>query len=234
MRLNKFIAKCGITSRRKADELIENGKVKLNGKIVKELGVEIDTEKNTVEIEGKLLKIEPSILIVANKPIGYVTSLSDKHASYIVTDLIKDVKYRFFPVGRLDKDAEGLLLLTNDGNIAYRLTHPKFEIEKEYTVWINKEFNKSQIKTLESGIYCENERLKAKSIELLEDKKLRIVLTEGKKREIKKMLEATGYRVEKLQRVRIGNLRLGTLKSGEYKIYKGKDVEEKLAQITKL
>jgi 23S rRNA pseudouridine2605 synthase len=225
MRINKFIAKAGISSRRNADILIERGKVKLNGKIVTELGIDIDIEKDIVEIGGKTLNIEYPLLIALNKPPGYVTTLADRHALLIVKDLVNDIKLRLFPIGRLDKDAEGLLLLTNNGDIAYRLTHPKFEMEKEYLVWTDKTLDMHKIKTLENGIQWEEDLLKAKKVELLEDRKIKIILTEGKKREIKNMMKAFGCTVIRLQRVRIGKLLLGNLELGKYRIYKINDRE---------
>lgn len=225
MRLNKFIAKAGITSRRKADILIEKGKVKVNGLVVEKLGTDIDVENSTVEINGKFLCIEKPLLVALNKPPNYVTSLEDKFATHLVKDLVKDIKLRLFPVGRLDKDAEGLLLLTNNGDIAYRLTHPKFELEKEYLVWVDRNINWNKIKPLESGIQWEEEILTAKKVELLEPKKVRIILTEGKKREIKNMMRAVGCRVVRLQRIRIGNMKLDDLELGKYRIYKLPDAE---------
>jgi 23S rRNA pseudouridine2605 synthase len=220
MRLNKFIAKAGITSRRKADILIEKGKVKINGEIVTELGKDIDAENSVVEINGKTLSIERPLLVALNKPPDYVTSLEDRFAAHLVTELVKDIKLRLFPIGRLDKDAEGLLLLTNNGDIAYRLTHPKFEMEKEYLVWVDRNIDWSKIKPLESGIQWEEDTLTAKQVELLEPRKVRIILTEGKKREIKNMMRAIGCRVVRLQRIRIGNMKLGDLELGKYRIYK--------------
>ncbi|MDD2889784.1 MAG: pseudouridine synthase [bacterium] len=225
MRLNKFIAKAGISSRRKADILIEKGKVKINGKLITTLGIDVDVEKDIVEIEGKTLKIEYPLLVALNKPPGYVTTLEDRHADLIITDLIQDIKLRLFPVGRLDKDAEGLILLTNNGDIAYRLTHPKFEMEKEYLVWTDGNLDWTGIKTLEKGIEWEGEILTAKKVELLENRKIKIILTEGKKREIKNMIRALGCTVIRLQRIRIGKMGLGDLEMGKYRIYKMKDMD---------
>lgn len=226
MRLNKFIAKAGITSRRKADILIEKGKVKINGEVVTELGKDIDAENSIVEINGKILTIEKPLLVALNKPPGYVTSLEDRFATHLIKDLVKDIKLRLFPVGRLDKDAEGLLLLTNNGDIAYRLTHPKFELEKEYLVWVDRNLDWSKIKPLESGIQWEEDTLTAKKVELLEPRQVKIILTEGKKREIKNMMRALGCRVTRLQRIRIGNMKLGDLELGKYRVYKLPDTDQ--------
>jgi len=216
MRLNVFISKSGITSRRKADELIKSGKVKVDGKVAKELGVKVNPESNRVEVDGKEIKITPTILIVLNKPRGYVTSLSDPHSSHTVNELVKGIG-RVFPVGRLDKDAEGLLLLTNDGKVAYRLTHPKFGIEKEYIVNIDRKLSKDKLRIIENGIYWRGEMLRAKKVEIVGEKKVKIILTEGKKREIKKIMESIGCKVTRLVRVRVGNIKLQSLKPGRYR-----------------
>lgn len=222
MRLARFIAMNSEYSRRKAEELISEGRVKLNNKTAK-LGEIIDTEKDKVFINDKILKPIPNrITLMLNKPAGYTTTKKDPHAKKTVMDLIpyKDV----FPIGRLDKDTEGLLLLTNDGDLAYKLTHPKFEHEKEYFVELKNPVSNDEIKKLENGIIIDGKRTAPCKITNHKQNKLNITLHEGRKRQIKRMFEKLGNKVIYLYRLRIGKLELGNLKIGSYKIINSKDI----------
>ena len=217
MRVSKFIAQAGITSRRKAEKLILQGKIKVNGKPIKELTTRIDPRKDKVEYNGKIIKLEENFTyIMLYKPRGYLTASSDKYKRHIVKELVKDLGIRLFPVGRLDLDSEGLLLMTNDGELTYKLTHPKFEIEKEYFVETYTPM-KEDINTILTGIPADEGTLKAEYVEQVSPVRIKIVLKEGRKREIRRMLGYLGYKVKRLKRVREGPLRLGNLKSGQYR-----------------
>jgi 23S rRNA pseudouridine2605 synthase len=222
MRIARFISLNSEYSRRKAEVLISEGRVKINNKAAV-LGQSLNTEKDKVYIDGKLLKIIPKrITIMLNKPAGYITTKEDPHAKKTVMDLIpyKDL----FPVGRLDKDSEGLLLLTNDGDLAYKLTHPKFEHEKEYYVELKNPITNDEIKKLENGIMIDGKKTAPCKITNHKQNKLNITLHEGRKRQIKRMFEKLGNKVIYLYRLRIGGLKLGNLKIGSYKIINSKDI----------
>jgi len=220
MRLNSFIAKAGICSRRKADILISQGKIKINGKVVKQLGLQIDLSKDTVEYNGKILRIkERNTYILLNKPRGYITTSKDERGRKTVIDLLSpDLKNkRLFPVGRLDKDTTGFLILTDDGELANKLMHPRNEIKKTYSVILNKPLQIENVKTLTDGITDEGELLKAKSVKRKGTEKVEVTLTEGKKREIKRMFRKLGYFTREIKRIKYAFLSLGTLKEGEYR-----------------
>lgn len=222
IRLQRFIALNSNYSRRKAEELIQDGIVKINS-VKAELGQSIDPQKDKIYINGKLIKpIKKRITLMLNKPAGYITTKRDPHANKTVMDLIpyKDV----FPVGRLDKDTEGLLLLTNDGDLAYKLTHPKFEHEKEYYVELKSEITSDQIKKLEKGITIDGKKTAPCIITKHNRNKLNITLHEGRKRQIKRMFEKLGNKVIYLYRLRIGKLKLGSLKKGSHKLINSEDI----------
>lgn len=225
MRLSKFIASSGITSRRKAEELIKEGKVRVNGRIVRNIVMHIDPIRDVVEVEGKKLKKEKSKYIALYKPRGYLTASYDPYGRPLVKELIKDIKTRLFPIGRLDFDSEGLLLFTNDGELSQRLTHPRYGIEKEYIVELDKEPG-DDIYSLLLGIETKDGKLKAEYIEKKGKRRIKVILKEGKKREIRRMLGHLGYGVKKLIRIREGPIRLGRLKPGEYRELTQKEVEK--------
>jgi 23S rRNA pseudouridine2605 synthase len=220
IRLNSFIAKAGLCSRRKADILISQGKIKVNGKVVKQLGLQIDLSKDVVEYNSKILKIkERNTYVLLNKPRGYITTSRDERGRKTVIDLLSpDLKNkRLFPVGRLDKNTTGLLILTDDGELANKLMHPRNEIKKTYSVILNKPLQIENVKTLTDGITDEGELLKAKSVKRKGTEKVEVTLTEGKKREIKRMFRKLGYFTREIKRVKYAFLSLGTLKEGEYR-----------------
>jgi len=236
-RIQKYIAEAGITSRRKAEILIAQGKVKINGAINRTLGTKIDPTKDLVEVcvENKWHTIElsdPSLVYIAlNKPVGYITSTVDTQGASIMELLQKDnyigkevppALPRIFPVGRLDKDSEGLILLTNDGELTNALTHPSQEHEKEYEVTIDQYLTKDAIHILTKGMVIDDTFVRGITIleELHKGKRsiVRVILTEGKNRQIRKMFGAIGYQVTALKRVRIGKLKLGVLPIGKWKL----------------
>lgn len=220
MRINKYLAQAGLGSRRKVEEFITAGKVKVNGKIERNLSVEIK-DTDIVYFENRAVKpVVNNVYYKLNKPKGYVTTVSDDKDRKTVMDLLRAVHTRVYPVGRLDYDTEGLLLLTNDGEITNILTKPNSEVKKTYVVHIESGITKEEIKKLTSGVDIGGYKTKPCSIEEVEigDKlsKLRITITEGKNRQIRKMFEAMDKNVIFLRRVQIGEIRLGGLSRGEY------------------
>lgn len=216
VRLQKYIAECGIASRRSAEKLIVSGKVKVNGEVIKKLGTKIDPEKDVVIVNGKKLnKKEKKIYIKLNKPRGIISSCSQREKKTVL-DLIPDIPYRLYPVGRLDADSQGLMILTNDGALANRLMHPRYEHEKEYQVSVRDPLKPEQIKKIKEGIEIGNEKTLPARIYIKGNKRFNIVLREGKNRQIRRMVEALGNEVIFLKRVRIKNIQLGNLRVGQY------------------
>lgn len=229
-RIQKILAQMGVASRRKAEELIIEGRVTVNGKIAT-LGMKADIEKDHIKVNGKLLlKPEKKIYLMLNKPRGVVTSLYDPEGRPTIKDLLKDIKYRVFPVGRLDYDSEGLLLITNDGDFAHSILHPSKKIPKTYLVKAKGKLSDEKIQILREGVYLEDGiTAPAKVIKIRESEKncwLQITIYEGKKRQIRRMLEKIGHPVLRLKRIAIGNLRLSGLKPGEYRILTQRDIEK--------
>ncbi len=225
IRLNKFISSTGFCSRRKADELIKKGLVKVNGKTVTELGTKVDTEKDKVEVEGKILKPKKEkIYIKLYKPRGYLSQLGkDKFGRKTLTDLYKEVgiKENLFPVGRLDYESEGLLLLTNDGSIANLIMHPKNKVKKTYVVEVKGRVNLEKFNKMKKGIHLEDGFFKPDDIKILKKKKnstiLEIIIHSGQKRIIRRFLKAFGYPVLRLIRTKIGKVSIEDLKPGQWK-----------------
>jgi len=220
-RLQKYIAKCGFASRRKAEELIIQGKVKVNGNVITTLGYKIDPEKDRVEVEGKILIPEKKIYLALYKPVGYISSLYDPFGRKTVKDLllIKNISYRVYPVGRLDQDSEGLLLCTNDGEIANYIIHPKYKIPKVYEVMVKGIPKEEELKKLREGVILEEGKTLPAEFVILWAKgnisMLRVVLYQGWKRQIRRMLSLFNYEVLKLKRIQIGEIKLGNLKPGD-------------------
>ncbi|MFA5020707.1 MAG: pseudouridine synthase [Patescibacteria group bacterium] len=224
MRLNKFIAQAGICSRRQADELIANGQIKINGQIVKELGTIINEEKDEISFGQKKLSLRPDKLYFAlNKPVGYITSATSAQGKSIV-ELVKGIRDRVYPVGRLDKDSRGLIILTNDGDFAYRLTQAKFGCEKEYEVTLDRPLAAKDKKIFERGITLEGKELQPVRVVSQHGAKANLILKEGINRQIRRMAERQGYEVLDLKRIRIGKFNLGNLKEGEYRSISPLDV----------
>ena len=221
MRLNKFLSNSGVASRRKCDELISQGKVFVNGKVVSELGFQINEKKDKVMVEGKQIKLPSSfVYIKLNKPKGYACTAHDEKGRKTIYELI-DTDERLFSIGRLDYDTEGLILLTNDGDFANKVAHPKYAIEKEYRVTVEGQIKESELAVLRKGVVVDGERMPSAKVEFLseDDKftKLSVVIDEGQNRQIRRMFEAIGKSIRLLKRVRIGQVRLGGLKRGDYR-----------------
>lgn len=218
-RIQKILALMGIASRRKAEEFIIEGRVTVNGKPAV-LGMKADTETDHIKVDGKLLtKAEPKVYLMFNKPAGVVTSLSDPEGRPTVKDFLKGIKYRVFPVGRLDYDSEGLLLMTNDGDFAHSVLHPSKKIPKTYAVKVKGIIDEGALEKLRRGIKLEDgltAPAKAKKVRQAENNSwIEITIYEGRKRQVRRMLEKVGYPVIKLRRTGIDGLRLGDLKPGE-------------------
>jgi len=236
IRLNKFLAQAGVASRRKADQMIEESRIKVNGKVVDRLGYKIDDEKDRVEVDGRQVKKEKGLIyLMLNKPRGYLVTLKDSFQRPTIMELVPALKKRVFPVGRLDNDSEGLLLLTNDGELASRLTHPSYEIRKTYLVKIQGSPEPSKLSRLERGIDLDGQKTAPAKIVLLarsaSKSLLRVEIHEGKKREVRRMFEAIGHRVLELKRVGFASLRLGRLKRGEWRFLTRKEVDSLKKQV---
>lgn len=230
MRLNKFLAAGGVASRRKCDEIIKSGSVSVNGKSGDFTGLTIDPEKDIVEYKGKRIKIsEIKRYILLNKPSGYVSTCSDEKGRDTVLSLVKGFSERLFPIGRLDFDTEGLLILTNDGELAFRLTHPKHEIEKKYFARVSGELSPEKKEHIENGILLEGKKTSKSKVELIKSDfkytDIHIAIHEGRNRQVRRMLEAVGLTVFFLKRISIGNLNLKSLKPGEYRELTEKEVK---------
>lgn len=224
-RLNKFLANNGVCSRRKADEYIESGRVSINGVVVTELGTKV-TEKDKVWVDGKEITDDSQKMYVKlNKPTGVVSTAKEQFGRQCVTDLV-DAKVRLYPVGRLDMYSEGLILLTNDGEFANRITHPRSHVSKTYEVTLTQEVLDEDIEKLKSGVDIGGYVTKKAEVTRLDENVLKIVIYEGKNRQIRKMCEVTGYKVKKLKRIRIGELELGDLKIGKYEFLSMDDIEK--------
>lgn len=230
MRLQKYMAQCGVASRRKSEELISQGFVEVNNKIVTKLGTIVDPTKDIVKVKNKKIRLEKNtIYIILNKPVGVVTSVKDEKGRTAVVDLIEDVTERIYPVGRLDIDTTGLVLLTNDGDVAYNLTHPKNEIPKKYIAIVEGLPNKRELERFRNGMIIDGKKTAKASVKIAknydEDSILEIIITEGRNRQIKKMCEAINHPVKKLKRVSMGELELRGLEIGNWRYLNEEEIE---------
>lgn len=222
IRLQKYLAQAGIASRRKAEELILKGEIKVNGKVITELGFQIDEKEDVVEHKGRRVKTQLEYTyIMLHKPRGYVTTVKDQFDRPTVLDLLKGVKTRVVPVGRLDYDTSGLLLLTNDGELTYTLTHPKHHIPKTYIATVKGVPKEEELDRLREGIRIENYVTSPAEVRNIEKtgttSKIEITIHEGKNRQVRKMFDKIGYPVKKLKRISIGNIKLRNLPVGEFR-----------------
>ena len=216
MRLQKFLSAAGICSRRTGEAYIIAGRVSLNGRIVVELGTKIDPENDRVSVDGKPIKYEPSMLYIAlHKPVDYVTSCRHP-GEKIVLDLV-NVGQRVYPVGRLDKDSTGLLLLTNDGRLHHRLSHPSFNHEKEYDVTVAKPISDGALQKMAAGLPMMERKTRPARVQRITSRRFRIVLKEGRNRQVRRMVRKVGNRVTFLKRVRIAGIKLGHLPPGKWR-----------------
>ena len=216
IRLQKYLSEQGICSRRQAEKLIVDGKIFVNDEPATILGTKIDPEIDTVSVNNNVIKQRKNLIYIAiNKPVGIVTSCFQPGSKTIV-ELVK-IKERIYPVGRLDKESSGLLLMTNDGVLAYRLSHPSFAHEKEYVVTVEKRIMEGALEKLRRGMTIDGVKTQPAKVSKISDRKFKIILTEGRNRQIRKMCSKIGNEVVKLKRIRIENIKLGNLKPGEWK-----------------
>ena len=229
-RLNKYLASTGVASRRNADKLIAEGRVRVNGKTVTELGKSINEVNDTVMVDDKIVKPASDYsYVMFYKPKGCITSVNDEKGRKTIYDYLSELKIpHLVPVGRLDYDTEGMLLLTNDGDLAHKLTHPSFEVPKTYLVKVKGEMPEHKLAQLRKGVVVDGELTKKCKVKLLEYKdgesKLQITITEGKNRQVRKMFEAVEREVIFLKRIAVGELRLGGLSRGGYRYLSEEEV----------
>lgn len=232
MRLQKFIANSGYCSRRKAEEFILDGRVKVNGVVVTELGTKVAGDKDEVIVDGKKIKMVQSFkYVLLNKPVGYVTTAKDQFDRPTVVELVKGVGETLLPVGRLDMYTSGALILTNDGDFIYRVTHPKHEVEKTYNATVNGIITDEDVEKLKNGVEIEDYvsgKAKVKILKIDKEKaisRVEITIHEGKNREVRKMCEAVGKKVIALHRAKIGKIDVKSLKIGEWRYLSDKEVD---------
>jgi 23S rRNA pseudouridine2605 synthase len=229
-RLQKVMSEFGVASRRKCEELIAVGKVKVNGQLVTEQGCKVDKEKDIIEVSGKLIKNpDTKLYILLNKPTGYITSVKDQFGRPTVLDLLKGVSTRVFPIGRLDYDTAGLIILTNDGDLTYRITHPKHNIDKTYRTLVKGRITDEDIMAFRRGLAIEDYVTSPARMEIVGEAKgnsiVDITIHEGKNRQVRKMCSAIGHEVISLTRIRIGELGLGSLKPGQWRYLDKSEVD---------
>jgi 23S rRNA pseudouridine2605 synthase len=224
MRLNRFLAAAGIGSRRQCDELIAAGRVTINGAVCTNFSAQ-PSAGDHVKVDGKLTHLNPSFTIMLHKPPGFVSTRKDPHARDTIFDLLPPKFLRLFNIGRLDAQTEGVILLTNDGDLAQRLTHPRYKIDKEYEVFLDREWDATLTPKLLKGIVLDGKRARIERIHAIKPAHLRVVLRQGVNRQIRRMFDAVGFRVKRLVRIRIGHLRLGDLPRGHYRPLTKREVE---------
>ena len=221
LRLNKFLSGSGVASRRKCDEIIASGKVTVNGKVVTEIGSQFNEKKDKVMVEGKAVCLPSSfVYIKLNKPKGYACTASDEKGRKTIYDLV-DCEERLFSIGRLDYNTEGLIILTNDGDFANKVSHPKFNVEKEYRVTVEGKVKESELAVLRKGVVVDGQKMPPAKVKLLSQdeniSKISVVINEGQNRQVRRMFEAIGREIKLLKRVRIGSVRLGGLSRGQWR-----------------
>jgi 23S rRNA pseudouridine2605 synthase len=223
MRLNRFLAAAGVGSRRCCDDLIAAGRVSINGKICTNFSTQ-PTARDHVKVDGKLLHAQPPLTIMLHKPAGFVSTRQDVHVRETIFDLLPQKFSRLFNIGRLDAQTEGLLLLTDDGDLAHRLSHPRFKIDKEYEVTLDRAWDPALGPKLLKGIFFDGKRARIERLRSLTPTRLQVVLRQGINRQIRRMFEAVGYRVKHLVRIRIANLRLGDLPRGHWRALSKREI----------
>ena len=230
MRLQKHMAQCGVASRRKSEEIILEGRVMVNDVVVNELGTIIDPQKDIIKVDNKKIEIEKrKVYIMLNKPVGYVTTLKDRHSEKIILDLIDEIEERIFPVGRLDADTSGLLLMTNDGDLGYKLTHPSYEVPKKYIALVEGVPNNKKMDRFKKGLRINGKKTAEAYIRIIKKHRdssvLEISIHEGRNRQVRKMCEYIRHPVVELKRVSIGQLDLGDLEVGKWRYLTNKEVK---------
>ena len=236
IRLQKYLAECGVASRRRCEELIAQGRIKVNGQTAI-LGTVVDVDRDVILIDNERVAPEKKVYVLLNKPRGVITSTKDPHHKHTIMTYLNGISARVFPVGRLDIDVEGALLITNDGELAHRLTHPRYEIPKVYLAWVRGKMSVEAAMRLEKGIRLDEGVARASRVVILNQGNtstlVEITMREGKKREIKRMCARVGHEVLELKRVSIGNIHIGNLQPGEWRHLKEGEIED-LRRITAL
>ena len=234
--MQKLLAAAGVASRRDAEKLITSGRVAVDGKVVTELGAKADPDRCTIAVDGKPINLHPpKVYALLNKPRGYASTRRDPHAPRVVTDLVKDVGVNLFPVGRLDVDTEGLLVLTNDGDFAFKMTHPRHRVPKAYRVEVRGLVAQETLHRLASGVLLEDGLTLPANVTLValhtarQTSVVDVMITEGRKRQVRRMFDAVGHPIMRLVRTRIGNIELGKVKPGEWRFLTPQEVEGLLA-----
>lgn len=230
IRLNKFLSQAGRASRREADRLIVSGKVRVNGQVVTDLGRTVDDARDRVEVDGRKISARQDLVYLAlHKPPGYLVTRDDPQGRPTVYDLLPQVKTSIFPVGRLDFDSEGLLLLTNDGELSFRLTHPRFQVPKTYLVKVEGEVGEDKVRRLEKGVRLEEGKTAPSRIRILTagagSSLLRVEVREGRKREVRRMFESVGHRVTMLKRIAFAGLELAPLARGKWRFLSAREAK---------
>ena len=224
MRLNRFLAAAGVGSRRYCDELIAAGRVRINGRPCTDFSAQPSTHDH-VKVDGKLVHANQPLHIVMNKPAGFVSTRSDPHARDTIFDLLPSKFRRLFNIGRLDAQSQGLLILTNDGELAQRLMHPRYKVEKEYELTLERPWDTTLAPKLLRGVFLESHRAKIVRLHSVTPTRLRVVLRQGINRQIRRMFHEIGYEVKRLVRVRVGSLRLGDLPAGHWRLLTKREIE---------
>jgi len=224
MRLNRFLAAAGVGSRRYCDSLITAGRVTINGKVCTNFSAQPAT-RDHVKVEGKLVHVDPLVTIILHKPAGFVSTRKDVHARDTIFDLLPRKFSRLFSVGRLDAQTEGLILLTNDGKLAQRFTHPRYKIDKEYEATLDRAWDPALAPKLSKGIFLDGKRARIERLHSITTTRLRVVLRQGINRQIRRMFHEIGYGLKRLVRVRTGNLRLGDLPRGHWRTLTERELE---------
>lgn len=230
MRLHKFLAVCGVASRRSAEELVAAGRVTVNGNVVGNVRRGIDPETDDVRVDGERVEPESKVYIMLNKPKGYLTTMYDPHGRKTVSELVENVPQRVFPVGRLDKDTEGLLLMTNDGELTYRVTHPKFEIKKTYQAVVSGVVTDESLEKLRTGVQLSDGVTSPAEVRVLSRQgnstSMEICITEGKKRQIRRMCSAVGHEVIELKRVATAGVVLRDVAPGKWRYLTPEEISQ--------
>lgn len=231
IRINKYLSMCGVTSRRGADTLISEKKITINDITVEKMGQTVDIESDVVKVDGTVVElVEQKVYVLLNKPKQVMTTLHDPFKRKTVLDFLKDLPVRVYPVGRLDFDTEGVLLLTNDGEMAYQLTHPKFQIEKIYDVKVEGHFTMAGSQAIAKGIKLEDGAIGKGKVEIVgrvkNDTNIRMTLTEGRKREVKQLCKSVGHKVLNLRRIEFGGITTHGLKLGKWRYLKSFEIEQ--------
>ncbi|MEI7690557.1 MAG: pseudouridine synthase [bacterium] len=223
MRLAKYLASCGLGSRRSCEDIIRAGGVELNGRLVTKVESDIDIKNDKVLYEGERIVPEKLVYYLLNKPVGYTSTRQDIHAKLLISDLVPK-NPPIWPVGRLDRETSGLIILTNDGELTQKLTHPKFVREKEYIINTDSILNKNEIESIQTGVVLDDGLIRPDLFEKSKDDSYRIIIHEGRKRIIRRLIAHFGKKVIRLKRVRIDSLELSDLKDGEYKILSDREI----------